>query len=641
MTNIFVDNNTSGGIYIYLSNNTLLTNAISNKGQANAGVQVESSLGVVLINASSNNSFRGIWLYNSGNISMTNVRVFNDSLGIQLTSANNSMLANIEAGGNILEGIDFEYSNNNFLINSSAYNTSQNDGVYLHFSNNNTLFNITSTNNTYYGVYLLNSENNSLLKIRANNNVKNGGYLLGSNNNFISDFTANNNLQDGISLWLVNYTSLTNLLAIGNSLNGIDLSSSNNNTLINISSINNSKYGINLYSNSSSNTIRNSFIQMNNLSGLFFNSTYGPSQYNFIYNNYFNNSFQYTNLSSSSNFFNISKTSGTNIVGGNYLGGNYWAAPNGSGFSQMCVSGTDGICDLAYSIDGINYDYLPLICAEKWSCGGWSSCSLSGVQTRTCTDANSCQTYKSIPPLSQSCTPISGSSEVPILNLGTIISGQPASVNVNNPNLDLVNIKVTTNQNVTGASLTISKQNNANLKIELPFGTIYNAFQFNTTGINENNLENVTIEFRVNSTWLENYNSTYNDVILYRKPNMGNWSALATNSIKNDSTYYYFTALSPGFSTFIILIGSQETAKCRLFERRCFNNEVQSCDANGNWTTVKQCDVCENADCVQMFLGIRTSLIYYGAMILAVIVIFALLSIINKKKNRKIKGKNN
>ena len=63
----------------------------------------------------------------------------------------------------------------------------------------------------------------------------------------------------------------------------------------------------------------------------------------------------------SSGIWNITKQPGTNIIGGPYLGGNFWAYPNGTGFSQTCPDNDkDGICDVRYTLDENNIDYLPL-----------------------------------------------------------------------------------------------------------------------------------------------------------------------------------------------------------------------------------------------------------------------------------------
>jgi len=60
------------------------------------------------------------------------------------------------------------------------------------------------------------------------------------------------------------------------------------------------------------------------------------------------------------NYWNVTKTAGTNIVGGPYLGGNYWASPDGTGFSQTHPDRGDGFCTVAYVFDKWNADYLPL-----------------------------------------------------------------------------------------------------------------------------------------------------------------------------------------------------------------------------------------------------------------------------------------
>ncbi len=42
-------------------------------------------------------------------------------------------------------------------------------------------------------------------------------------------------------------------------------------------------------------------------------------------------------------------------------------------------------------------------CSESWICEAWSECAISEIQTRTCTDSNSCGTTTSKPAESQSC----------------------------------------------------------------------------------------------------------------------------------------------------------------------------------------------------------------------------------------------
>jgi hypothetical protein len=78
------------------------------------------------------------------------------------------------------------------------------------------------------------------------------------------------------------------------------------------------------------------------------------SSNNICYNNYFGNNAS-TAYDDCDNLWNVTKTSGVNIVGGPYLGGNYWYDYVGPDADN------DGIGDIPYAIlGGTNYDYLPL-----------------------------------------------------------------------------------------------------------------------------------------------------------------------------------------------------------------------------------------------------------------------------------------
>lgn len=670
LTNISA-NDTTNGIYLYTASNNILTNISLSSG---GGIYAEhNSNNLTVINMRANRTNYAIFTYGNNN-NLSNILIDTDGYaGITLSSSNNSFISNVviinstakENTGAIYlyavtnatlinitltkslrtSGILLDRARNISIINST-FNYNVGYGIDLNLASNNTFTNIISNNNTVDGIQLYQSNNNIFLNAVSNNNTGSGVHISQSNLNNFTNITANYNSYFGVNLdYLNNNNSLTNITLAYN-LYGLWISYSTNNTLTAITTKNNSQYGISISDGSNYNIIRNSFIQFNNLSGLMLNYTSTAPLYNLFYNNYFNNSVQYSNVSTvSANFFNTTKTAGTNIVGGTYIGGNYWAAPNGSGFSQTCSASTDGICDISYSLDGLNYDYLPLICIESWSCDEYGICQSGGTQTRTCTDANLCQTYKSKPAESQSCSysgigiPIT-SNPFETNNFGTIISGQSVSVNIINPDINVLNITMNTNKNITGASLTVSNTDTttAGFRIGIPFGIFYRAFHITTTVSNED-LNNVTMEFRIEKTWLEEQNSSYNNVILYRIPdvNGSSWQALTTTSIENDSIYYYFSALSPGFSTFLILAGDAGTIGCAQSQTRCFNEELQICN-NDLWILKEKCKSgCEDARCVQTFFGLNITYVYYGIIILVglgiiILTYFFIRRIAKKKK---------
>lgn len=118
-------------------------------------------------------------------------------------------------------------------------------------------------------------------------------------------------------------------------------------------------------------------IELNKESGIYLDlsvedSSSGSNLTHIIYNNFFNNTVNLFNNTEIENprhsiqevdeaVWNTTKTSGKNIVGGPCLGGNYWAKPDGTGFSEVCIDlDGDWICDSSYNINGSEVDYLPL-----------------------------------------------------------------------------------------------------------------------------------------------------------------------------------------------------------------------------------------------------------------------------------------
>ena len=269
------------------------------------------------------------------------------------------------------------------------------------------------------------------------------------------------------------------------------------------------------------------------------------------------------------------------------------------------------------------------MCTETWTCSSWSAC-FSGTQTRTCTDANSCGTTMTKPIVSQSCV-VSGTAEVTTTPPVPVSPNVPVEVNINNSNLDLTKITINVLQAISNFSLNVTKVDIVQTEAGLPIGQPYQAFRIDTI-TSDSSISNATINFKVNKTWLSSKNGVFNDVSLYRKPTASTqWFHLATTLVNNDSNYYYFSSLSPGFSTFAIFLGKYE---CQQGDKRCLDNGVQLCLSNSTWAVADKCNFgCDNGECKEISL----SFILYISIIAVVslAIIFVLYSLFRKRKREK------
>jgi len=307
--------NAGGGVYAikFSSDNITLdgfniTN--SNSGWFHGAIDVISSYNTIMNNDILNN-YNGIYI---------------DS------SRNNNIIVSNNVTNNTLFGIEIYFSNNNMINGNNFFNSNQ--GIYLEHSNYNNIRN-NNVNNNLDGLNLQYSKNNSLTNNIVNTNKYYGISILAySGNN-----TLNNNIADF-------------------NRDGIDISQSNYNELNGNRAESNSEKGIYLQTSSNYNVLINNIINSNNQYGIFLDTV----DSNTIYNNILNNSINFGYYrSTNNNFWNTTKTQGTNIVGGLYLGGNFWANPSGTGFSQTCTDADrDGICDSPYVLGLNNTDYLPL-----------------------------------------------------------------------------------------------------------------------------------------------------------------------------------------------------------------------------------------------------------------------------------------
>jgi PGF-pre-PGF domain-containing protein len=213
---------------------------------------------------------------------------------------------------------------------------------------------------------------------------------------------------------------------------------------------------------------------------------------------------------------------------------------------------------------------------------------------------------------------------IQIIKFFEIIANQPTIIDINNSNFDLTRITITATEDVINASLIITKNElpKTNVSNGLPSGVSYQAFEIITTKINNTIITNATIDFKVSKSWISNQNITADNIVLYRmKKNETVWNPLNTALLNEDTNYFYFSALTPGFSSFVIFLDQ----KCTPNMRRCSNNENQICLENSTWQIVGKCSPS----------NVLNPVIY--AIILAGISAIVIIILFRKKIKRKIK----
>jgi len=343
--------------------------------------------GILLNSSSSNNlngnnitanSLCGIYLYSSANNSLSRNNITNNANGFWLDSSSNNSLSENNISNNNL-GIYLESSSNN----SISRNTFLNDGLAVSSQGN------TVVDNMVNGKPLVYLENVSDYTVEEAGQV----ILVNCNHIAVENLTLSH-IDVGIELWQTNNTKISGNNITTSSYYGIRLVSSSNNSVsgnsiaessyygirlysssnnsVSGNSISNDNLGIYLYDSSNNNSIRGNNVTANNygfwldsssnnsISGnIIKNNVFGirldSSFSNKIYQNDFLKNEQQTLLSAS--FYNTWDN-------GYPSGGNYWSDYTDvdlySGPYQN-ETGSDGIGDTPYMINGNNTDNYPLM----------------------------------------------------------------------------------------------------------------------------------------------------------------------------------------------------------------------------------------------------------------------------------------
>jgi len=304
------------GLYLSGSNgNSLVLN--SAKDNVNEGIELSlSSNNIITDNTVTGNGDYGIHAYSSHWNTMINNTVLSNGVGVYFDwSTNNNVNLNRIALSR-LNGLALFWQSNSNNIRDNAVDTNGNISIRVSSSDNNVIENNTARFSDV-GIFADWSKNNFIRRNNASGNDIHGISLEWfSDNNEIMNNSANDNIVGLSLMWSNNNKVENNILTRNNVSTNLEWSSNNNVLRNNTMSLNN--YGISLAWSSNNNTFASNRIESNPRFGIYVRD----SDSNLIYNNYISNPINaYDNAV---NKWNITKTSGTNIIGGLWLGGNYW-----------------------------------------------------------------------------------------------------------------------------------------------------------------------------------------------------------------------------------------------------------------------------------------------------------------------------
>lgn len=438
-------------------------------------------------------------------------------------------------------GILFNYTNksssNNVVKNCNVSKFQV--GVWFYYGYNNTVINVNSEDNEY-GVIIEGVSSNALINSTLRDNYYDQ-LLIASDNNTLknvyisTDWDAN---DDGaLYVFDSNYNYFENITIEKAPYAGFTIDNITQNTITG-SSIENCEYGLYVES----------------------------SDYNLIYDNYFSNANNVYVDEETMNYWNTTKREGINIIGGPYIGGNYW-----SDYAGQDTTG-DKIGEEPYVIDSNNSDYLPL--------------------TFT-TNTTPHSPPESAPPENQSDGEQINGIYMPATSSKTtktwdvINNGRKVEFEINSTQIPITNVVFVLGEKATDAFLEIEKEGTKPPETSEPPGEVYGYITIYSDGISEKLVGNISINFKVERSWIEENNISPSSMTLMRFVS-SEWKKLQTEMVGSSGGHYYYISESPGFSFFSI---TGKEIVCVPNSRRCSENHLQKCKSDGNaWETIETCE---------------------------------------------------
>ncbi|MCK4670598.1 MAG: right-handed parallel beta-helix repeat-containing protein, partial [Nanoarchaeota archaeon] len=319
-TGIIVENctfrNFSVGI-LYNDTNTSIIRETYSYNNTNHGILLDSASGNIIYNNTlRNNTVAGLKLFDSSNSNnIYNIIMSeNSKYGLYIENSGTITLQNSTSASNTYGFFAESCDNSNFqnlIISSNTY------GIFAESCDNNNFQNLTISSNTY-GMDLNNSDTNIIDSSHIYANTYGLRLYAGSSNNNASNNIIENNTYSGVELFSLAFGNNVSTGEItNNTMFGVIISNASNNTVYLSNITNTTVAGIYINQSAENNTICNNTIQYNP-TGL---AITGGSNNIVYFNKFLNSSISHANQTVlNGNSFNTTNASG--IAMGNEWGDN-------------------------------------------------------------------------------------------------------------------------------------------------------------------------------------------------------------------------------------------------------------------------------------------------------------------------------
>lgn len=136
---------------------------------------------------------------------------------------------------------------------------------------------------------------------------------------------------------------------------------------------------------------------------------------------------------------------------------------------------------------------------------------------------------------------------LPSIGAGTMVSVQIPDAQ----DVDVTEISIKAKSSVSWVKITIKSSDSHPSDVPIPNGETYRYLEIDKKNIEDENIAELIIKFKVERTWIAD-NEVDQETIKLKRYNNGQWDELLTSKSKEDPTYLYYTANSSGLSYFAI-----------------------------------------------------------------------------------------